>query len=155
MADIALSTPSSASRRSLWRSSKLRLLVVAVVLAGTLAYIGYKGFVAGAGYYLKVPEVQAKGAELVGKPLRVSGQLVAGSVQGEALEVRFSIGESGATLPVVYQGVMPVVFKRTDIPTQDISVLAEGRLSADGVFRASNVLVKCPTKWEAAAKETR
>lgn len=151
---MLVSVPPTASRRPWWLSSKTRLVLVAVLLAATLGYLGYKGYVAGAGYYLKVPELQSRAGEFSGKPLRVSGQLVAGSVQGEAPEIRFSIGEGGAILPVVYQGVMPVVFKRTDIPAEDISVLAEGRLGEDGIFNASNILIKCPTKWEAVTKET-
>jgi len=152
VSELAASAPERPSPRPFWHSSKVRLVVIAVLLASTLGYLGYKGFVSGASYYLKVPELQARAAEFEGKPLRVSGQLVAGSVQGVAPEIRFSIGEAGAVLPVVYQGVMPVVFERKDIPAQDISVLAEGQLAPDGTFLASNILVKCPTKWEAVDK---
>ncbi len=45
-------------------------------------------------------------------------------------------------LPVVYKGVKPDTFEQGE------SVVAEGRLGSDGVFQASNILVKCPSKYE-------
>lgn len=101
------------------------------------------GFQGGATYYWKVGEVEAQGPALVGKPLRVSGQVVPGSVERGPLELKFTLGEAGATLPVVYQGLVPDLFQ------EDIDVVVEGELLQGNTFHAKNLLVKCPTKWEA------
>jgi cytochrome c-type biogenesis protein CcmE len=47
---------------------------------------------------------------------------------------------------VTYRGLVPDTF--TD--ANDIEVIVEGRLGRDGVFRATEVLAKCGSRYEAA-----
>jgi len=130
-----------------WRLSRARFLIAALVLAAVLVYLGYVGFRGGATYYWTVAEVQARRATLVGQPLRVSGQVAPGSIQRGPLQVSFTLEEGGASLPVVYRGVVPDLFQG------DINAVVEGKLSPEGTFQAETLLVKCPSKWEAANKE--
>jgi len=44
---------------------------------------------------------------------------------------------------VVYSGVVPDAFK------PDADVVLEGKLTASGTFEADNLLVKCPSKYQA------
>ena len=50
--------------------------------------------------------------------------------------------EAGELMPVVYKGVEPGNFDQAE------TVVVVGRY-ADGVFQASQILVKCPSKYEA------
>ena len=45
--------------------------------------------------------------------------------------------------PVVYVGLVPDTF------TEDVEVVVEGRLMRDGTIRATNVLAKCGSRYEA------
>ncbi len=72
------------------------------------------------------------------RPLRIGGLVEAGSVERAAgsLEVRFRVTDLERTVSVVYQGVLPDLFREGQ------GVVAQGPLGADGVFRAREVLAK-------------
>ena len=65
-----------------------------------------------------------------------------------ARRIEFQVSDGVKTYPVVYQGLVPDTF--TD--ANDIEVVVEGRLGGDGVIRASDVLAKCGSRYEAAPK---
>jgi cytochrome c-type biogenesis protein CcmE len=109
-------------------------------------------------YYQTLDEFRARGAP--GEAARVHGYVAAGSIERDvaAREVRFAVqghpphagGAAGEHLAVVYAGLeTPDLFK------DGAEVVVEGRLSTagDGTFLASNVLAKCPSKFEAAERE--
>jgi len=54
----------------------------------------------------------------------------------DALTVRFKVTDTARTIPVVYTGILPDLFK------EGKGVIAQGRVGADGVFRATEVLAK-------------
>ena len=56
--------------------------------------------------------------------------------RGQGPEVQFVVTDTKATVPVVYRGVLPDLFREGQ------GVIAEGRLEAGGVFRADTVLAK-------------
>jgi len=72
------------------------------------------------------------------RAFRVGGLVEAGSVvrDKDALTVRFRVTDTARTIPVVYSGILPDLFR------EGKGVVAQGRLGADGVFRASEVLAK-------------
>ena len=67
---------------------------------------------------------------------RLGGLVEAGSVQKNGEEVRFTVTDTHKTLPVVYRGLLPDLFREGQ------GVIAEGALRADGVFVAREVLAK-------------
>ncbi|MCW7537910.1 cytochrome c maturation protein CcmE [Aquabacterium sp. A7-Y] len=78
-----------------------------------------------------------------GRPLaqasfRIGGRVERGSVRRDAgsLKVRFVVADAEHRVPVVYQGLLPDLFR------EDKGVVAAGRLGADGVFHAREVLAK-------------
>jgi cytochrome c-type biogenesis protein CcmE len=73
--------------------------------------------------------------------LRVGGLVEPGSVHKEGTMVSFTITDLTATLPATYSGVLPDLFREGQ------GVVAEGRLGADGLFRASEVLAKHDEKY--------
>jgi len=72
------------------------------------------------------------------RAFRVGGLVEAGSVvrDRDALTVRFNVTDTARTIPVVYTGILPDLFR------EGKGVVAQGRIGADGTFRASEVLAK-------------
>ncbi len=123
-----------------------RFLIVGLVVAVALGYLGFRAFEGASMYYLTVDELLARGVAAYGEKARVMGKVVDGSVEKspETNTVRFAMaGDQGGSLPVVYSGVVPDAFK----PGADVVV--EGSLTAGGAFAADSLLVKCPSKYEA------
>ena len=72
------------------------------------------------------------------RTFRIGGLVEAGSVvrEKDALTVRFNVTDTAKTIPVVYSGILPDLFK------EGKGVVAQGRLNPDGTFKASEVLAK-------------
>jgi len=108
-------------------------------------------------YFQNLEEFRAAGSP--GAPARVHGYVALGSIvrDVEGKNVRFAVqsqpphagGTADAALPVVYASLeTPDLFK------DGAEVVVEGRLAGGGeVFHASNLLAKCPSKFEAASAE--
>lgn len=126
-----------------------------LVIAVTVLVIGYlmsSAFGAGAMYYVTVEEYLAQADDLEGRFVRVNGFVAPGSVDWRPTQVllRFNLQASeggGPVLPVVYRGVRP------DLLADGVEVIVEGRPDASGQLVASQVLVKCPSKYEPATPE--
>jgi len=71
-----------------------------------------------------------------GRSFRIGGLVQAGSVQREGVTVRFVVTDTARTVMVRYEGILPDLFK------EGRGVVAQGRLGADGVFAAREVLAK-------------
>ncbi len=73
-----------------------------------------------------------------GRPFRIGGLVVDKSVRREAdgLTVHFAVTDTAQTIPVVYKGILPDLFR------EGKGVVAQGKLGPDGVFAASEVLAK-------------
>lgn len=67
---------------------------------------------------------------------RIGGLVVEGSiVRGDGEQIRFSVTDGGASIPVVYTGVLPDLF------TENEGMVGTGRY-IDGVFEAHEILAK-------------
>ena len=73
-----------------------------------------------------------------GQRIRIGGRVVEGSVErlDDAVGVAFRVTDFAETVPVVFHGVLPDLFREG----QD--VVAEGVLDGEGVFMADTVLAK-------------
>lgn len=105
------------------------------------------GFEEGKAYYRTVGELQALGPAAEGRPIRVAGEVVPGSIEprGEG-RVAFEIEYEGARLPVLYTGREPL----PDTLVDRAQAVATGQLLADGSFEARQVQAKCASKYDAA-----
>lgn len=72
---------------------------------------------------------------------RLGGLVEPGSVKKAGQEVRFTVTDTHKTLPVVYRGLLPDLFREGQ------GVIAEGTLGSDGVFVAREVLAKHDEKY--------
>lgn len=135
----------------LMRRKRVLIPGLAVVIA--MSYLGYVAFSGASMYYLNVDELLARGASAYGENVRVSGRVLPDSVDKDPATntLRFAVTDrdtpTGSSMPVVYTGVVPDAFKA------DANVVLEGKLAVNGTFEAANLLVKCPSKYQARADD--
>jgi cytochrome c-type biogenesis protein CcmE len=86
-------------------------------------------------FFFTPSQVAAKEAPL-GRTFRIGGMVVPGSVKREGVQVHFLVTDTAQTMPVVFSGQLPDLFK------EGKGVVAQGQLGADGVFKAREVLAK-------------
>ena len=101
--------------------------------------------------------MQARGSAVQNQVLRVSGDLVPGSLVHDTTDfgVHFLIADdgTGSPLTVTYKGGQ--VPDTMDDPTGPVEIVAEGKLDGTGTFSASNVLAKCPSRLSDATPTER
>ena len=118
---------------------KQRLIIVLFVLLFSSAAIGLVVYAMSGNINLFFPPAEvAAGKAPVGKPIRVGGMVVEGSVQrsDDSLVIAFEVTDYTATVPVVYEGILPDLFDEGQ------GAVASGVLTEDGVLMASEVLAK-------------
>ena len=120
------------------------------VFGGAIVFLALLGLVGWAmnrpqatAFYLDVGEIQAMGSTPAGEEVRVNGKVVDGSIDRDGLRTTFAIVDGDREMLVSTDQPLPDAFRDAS------EVVARG--SYDGeVFRASQVLAKCPSKFEAA-----
>ena len=72
------------------------------------------------------------------RAFRIGGMVETGSLkrQADGLTVHFMVTDTAKSVPVAYRGALPDLFR------EGKGVVAQGRIGADGVFQASEVLAK-------------
>jgi cytochrome c-type biogenesis protein CcmE len=118
----------------------IRWGLVIAVIAACVGYLVYSASGAASEYYLTVSELRSQ--QPTTGDVRVAG-VVQNDIQRSdgGLHVRFTEKDGTASVPVDYTGALPDIFK------PGITVVADGRLGADGVFHARAVLAKCPSRF--------
>ena len=123
-------------RRRLWL---VLGIVVGVSVAGALALTAFRKNV----MFFFDPSQVAAGQAPTGESFRLGGMVTKGSVQRMpgSLEVHFVVTDFKHEVPVAYTGVLPDLFREGQ------GVVAEGRLDANGTFKANEVLAKHDEKY--------
>ena len=118
------------TRRALWIAAGVAGLGVATALV-------LNAFQSNLVFFFTPSQVAANEAPK-DRAFRIGGMVEEGSVvrDKDALTVRFKVTDTAKTVPVSYTGILPDLFK------EGKGVVAQGRIGADGVFRASEVLAK-------------
>ncbi len=132
------------------RSRNIKLLLVSVSFVLLLAYVVGAGLKKTFVYYYTVDELKANASKVDGKYVKVSGEVVAGSVNRTGNHLAFIISENGDSINVVYTGPVPDAF------TDGISVVVEGTYyKNNNLLKAKNLLTKCPSKYESELDSTK
>src|ERR1700730_16426446 len=129
----------------------LKFIIAGGVIALAVAYLVLVGLQGTTVYFLTVSELQAKGPAAQNQLFRVSRNLVPGTLVTDngGLGIHFLIADpSSNPLAVVYRGGQV-----PDIIGDNIEIVAEGKMDAQGTFTANNVLAKCPSRLENAPPE--
>ena len=128
------------------KSRKTKFIVAGILILGGIGYLVYTGIRDTSMYYMTPSEVIKMGEEAYTKGLRLGGFVADGSIQWDPKELQLEfqvIDEDGkARIPVVYQGVVPDTFEN------GIEIVVEGSYLPGGIFKATTLLPKCPSKYE-------
>jgi len=153
---------------------RAKFIVGGLLIVAAVVYLVISSTQASAQYFLTIEELEAKGADVLGRELRVSGAVIGDSIQydPQTLDLRFTVahipgdnkdieaqgglGEvlhaavvdpERARIEVLYNGPMP------DLLRDEAQAIMTGKIGEDGVFYADELLLKCPTKYEEAVPE--
>lgn len=120
------------------RLTLVALAMVAIVGAGFLALSGLKDQAA----FFYAPS-DLHGAPPLGQAVRLGGMVEGGSVKraADGVTVHFVVTDGKATVPVVFAGITPDLFREKS------GVVAEGQFRPDGSFVATNLLAKHDEKY--------
>ncbi len=147
----SLSQPETAVTKP--RKGKLKFIIVGLFIVAAIAFLGVQSFQSNSMFYLTVPEVKAQAAKegdaFYARQIRVSGPLHKESIDwnSKTMNLKFHLVDGTEMFPVEYNGVVPDTFHHSE------TVVAEGRYTREGVFQATNILVKCPSKYEGEKKD--
>ncbi len=119
------------------RHKKLALIVVVLAGLGIAAALVLNAFQSNLVFFFSPTQV-ANGEAPIERAFRIGGLVEEGSIQRQpdGLSVHFVVTDTARTIPVIYTGILPDLFK------EGKGVVAEGRLGGDGVFTATQVLAK-------------
>ena len=127
------------------RRLPITFILGGLAILGAVIYLVYANTQANAVYYFTVSEL--KNCSICSsQSVRVAGVVQAGSIvhNDQQQQMRFVISDSGHSLPVVYNGIVPDIFR------PGITVVVEGHYTGHGPFQAQTLLAKCPSKFQAA-----
>ncbi len=119
------------------RQKRLTWIVAGVALVAAAVGLVLYALKTNVSLYFTPTQVYNKEAPQA-RNFRIGGLVEAGSVkrEGDGLTVHFSITDTAKSMPVVYKGILPDLFK------EGKGVVAQGKLDADNVFHADEVLAK-------------
>lgn len=119
------------------RHRKLTIIIMSVAALGLATTLVLDAFQSNLVFFFSPSQVAANEAPK-GKSFRIGGLVEEGSVKRESdgVTVNFVVTDTAKVIPVVYTGILPDLFK------EGKGVVAQGKLSSDGIFRADEVLAK-------------
>ncbi|NWF68138.1 MAG: cytochrome c maturation protein CcmE [Chloroflexi bacterium] len=146
-------------------ASQVKMMVGIGLLIAAVAYLIISGTSSGARYFITVDEI-VRDSQYVGQTVRISGAVIGDTIvyDSQNLIIDFTIAnipeetsDLAATLHNVVNDpsssrlrihienqVMP------DLLQHEAQAILTGTLGADGVFYATELLLKCPSRYEEA-----
>ena len=117
-------------RRFLWIGAGVLLLAAATALV-------LNAFQSNLVFFFSPTDI-AENRAPQGRAFRIGGLVEERSLTRapDGLTVRFKVTDTAQTIPVVYTGILPDLFK------EGKGVVAQGKVGPDGVFHATEVLAK-------------
>ncbi len=133
---------------------RTKFLVGATIIVASVTFLIVSG-IKETGTYFLTPTELAQRTEadptLYDVGIKVGARVVPGSIRRDdaARRVDFEVTDGQHRFPVTYVGLVPDTF--TD--ANEIEVIVEGKMGRDGVFRATEVLAKCGSRYEAELRD--
>jgi cytochrome c-type biogenesis protein CcmE len=119
------------------RHKRLALVVGGVAVLGVAATLVLSAFKENLVFFYSPTDV-VEGKAPQGRSFRIGGLVQPGSIkrQEDGVTVGFVVTDTAKLIPVRYKGILPDLFK------EGKGVVAQGKLAADGIFVADEVLAK-------------
>jgi len=159
--------PTSKNRKR----GNLKFIIGGGLILVAIVYLIFSSTQASAEYFMTVDELKAKGSAAVGQSLRVSGAVDGSTIKYDpkAMTLGFEVAQvpgdnatvaaQGGLAAVLHAAVidpqrarLSVLFKgpKPDLLKNEAQAIMTGHIGQDGIFYADELLLKCPTKYEAA-----
>lgn len=119
------------------RHKRIAIILVGIAGLAIATFLVASAFRKNLVFFFSPTQVAAKEAPL-NRTFRIGGLVENGTLKrdNDGLTVRFIVTDTAASIPVVYKGILPDLFK------EGRGCVAQGRIGADGVFQAEQVLAK-------------
>ena len=119
------------------RHRRLAFIVGGIAALGVAAALIFSALQSSLVFFFTPTQVAAKEAP-VDRTFRIGGLVESGSVKREpdGRTVQFIVTDTAQRIPVVYQGLLPDLFR------EGKGVVTQGKLDGSGVFHATEVLAK-------------
>ena len=119
------------------RHKRIAFILAGLAGLGIAAALILNAFQNNLVFFFSPSQVAAKEAP-VGRTFRVGGLVQEGTLKrdNDGLTVRFTVTDTAQSVPVVYKGILPDLFK------EGRGCVAQGKVGSDGVFYADQVLAK-------------
>ena len=119
------------------RHKKLAFITLGLSVLAVAAALVLNAFQSNLVFFFSPSQVAANEAP-IDKRFRIGGLVEEGSIQRHesGLTVNFAVTDSAESIPVTYTGILPDLFK------EGKGVVAQGKISANGIFEADEVLAK-------------
>ena len=153
---------------------KPKFIIGGVMILAAVVYLIFSATTASAERFMTVDEMLAERPEIVGDSLRITGAVIGETIQYDAdtLTLTFEIAhapadfqeieEQGGLAEVLYQAVTDPTRQRVkviyigvkpDLLRGEAQAIMTGSLDENGIFHATELLLKCPTRYEEAMPE--
>jgi cytochrome c-type biogenesis protein CcmE len=117
------------------RQKRISLILGGLAVLGVAVALVLNAFQSNLVFFFTPSQIIAKEAP-VDRTFRLGGLVEKGSVHREGIQVSFTVTDTFRAVPVRFEGILPDLFK------EGKGVVAQGKLGADGVFVAKEVLAK-------------
>jgi cytochrome c-type biogenesis protein CcmE len=119
------------------RHKRIAFIVAGLAALSIAAYLVASAFRNNLVFFFSPTQVAAREAP-VNRTFRIGGLVQEGTLKRDpdGLTVRFTVTDTAASIPVVYKGILPDLFK------EGRGCVAQGRVGNDNVFYAESVLAK-------------
>jgi cytochrome c-type biogenesis protein CcmE len=128
--------------------SRNRLIIVTGIVLVLLAVLLWRSSTGSLSYFKTVTELKAEKG-LIGKTVKVGGEVVKGSVKRREDGVDFTISDKKSTIKISYDGTIPSTFG------EGIQVIADGKYDKEDLVKADSLVTKCPSKYKSEKIETK
>jgi len=156
------------------KKKNTKLIIGIVIIIAAVVYLITSSTLSQSQYFLTVEELQSNQAEYVGKNVRMSGAVLGDTIEydPQTLELTFQVAQIPGDHRVIEQmGGMSVVLAqaahdptlpkmtvhyigpRPDLLKDEAQAIITGSLDENGIFQASELLLKCPSKYQSELPE--
>jgi cytochrome c-type biogenesis protein CcmE len=119
------------------RHKRIAFIVCCVAALGLAAWLVLAAFKNNLVFFFSPTQVAAREAPQ-GRTFRIGGLVQDGTLKrdNDGLTIRFTVTDTANTIPVVYKGILPDLFK------EGRGCVAQGKVGSDGVFYADQIMAK-------------
>ncbi len=166
MAEMTWEKSQVGTQPTVKRRGRLKFLIGGVLILASVIYLIVTGTTAEANRSLTVEGLVNSGGQYLGKNVRLTGAVLGETIRYDSqnLVIEFTI----ANIPEEYDNLAVALHDavndpqaerirvrvegqvKPDLLQHEAQAILTGKLDADGVFHASELLLKCPTRFEEA-----